>query len=135
MNTRLRINSPRSGSVALRQSNPTTKRGYNFFSRGPTFTCHNIFFFDNISTTKINSWEKVFSSNLDARGNSKHFLLPVNGGKKLNLELSLETQSHMRYFFCANLHLISLFYRVIIRKILYTCWFITVSNFSKVKLS
>ena len=28
-------------------------------------------------------------------GNSKHFLPPVNCGKKLNLELSFETQSHM----------------------------------------
>ena len=27
--------------------------------------------------------------------NSKHFLPPVNGGKKLNLELIFKTQSHM----------------------------------------
>ena len=29
------------------------------------------------------------------RENSKHFSLPVNGGKKPNLELSFETQSDM----------------------------------------
>ena len=29
------------------------------------------------------------------RGNSKHFLPPVNCGKKLNLELSFKTKSHM----------------------------------------
>ena len=31
-------------------------------------------------------------------GNSKHFLPPVNGGKKLNLELSFKTKPHMWYF-------------------------------------
>ena len=29
------------------------------------------------------------------RGNSKHFLPPINGGTKLNLELSFNTKSHM----------------------------------------
>ena len=47
-----------------------------------------------------------------SRGNFKHFLPPVNGGKKLNLKLSCEAQS-MWYFFSANFHLISLFYRLI----------------------
>ena len=42
-----------------------------------------------------------------SKGNSKHFLPLVNGGNKFNLEFSFEIQSHM-----------SLFYRVIIRKIL-----------------
>ena len=55
------------------------------------------YFFDNIITTKINSLEKVISSNLDDRGSSRHFLPLVNGGKKLNLELSFETQSHMSF--------------------------------------
>ena len=55
------------------------------------------YFFDNIITTKTNSLEKVISSNLDDRGNSRHFLPLVNGGKKLNLELSFETQSHMNF--------------------------------------
>ena len=32
---------------------------------------------------------------LSSRGNSKHFLPPVNGGKRLSFELSFETQSHM----------------------------------------
>ena len=30
-----------------------------------------------------------------SRGNSKHFLPPVNGGKNLNLELTFKTKSHM----------------------------------------
>ena len=55
------------------------------------------YFFDNIITTKTNSLEKVISSNLDDRGNSRHFLPLVNGGKKINLELSFETQSHMNF--------------------------------------
>ena len=55
------------------------------------------YFFDNIITTKINSLEKVISSNLDDTGNSTHFLPLVNGGKKLNLESSFETQSHMGF--------------------------------------
>ena len=29
------------------------------------------------------------------KGNSKHFLPPVNSGKKLNLEVSFKTKSHM----------------------------------------
>ena len=54
-------------------------------------------------------------------------ILPIfkikNGSIKFDLssqeiELSFETQSHMGYFFSANFHLMSHFYRGIIRKIL-----------------
>ena len=61
---------------------------------------------------------KVWDSENQSRGNYKHFLPPKNDGKKLNVELGFETQAHMWYFFSANFHLMSLFYRVIIRKIL-----------------
>ena len=44
-----------------------------------------------------------------SQGNSKHFLILLHGGKKLNLELSFKTKSKSRmwYFFSANFYLMS----------------------------
>ena len=50
--------------------------------------------------TPLSSQVIDLSQNLSniSRGNSKHILPTVNGGIKLNLELSFESQSHVKFF-------------------------------------
>ena len=54
--------------------------------------------YDHSGTLPLGNHSIAESVNTFARENSEHFLPPVNSGKKVNLELSFETQSYMRYF-------------------------------------